>query len=198
MSGFDNKIPTIGLFLDLSKAFDTIDHTILLKKLHIYGVRGIAYNWFRSYLKDRTHFVCYNGVNSSTAILNVGVPQGSILGPLLFLIYINDICESNNLANFTLFADDTTILFQNASLDNLISNVETIFPDVVNWLQANKLSLNMTKTKAVLFDNSTSNQRTALNLTDTIIPFSLNTKFLGTYIDCKLTWKSHIDDIKIK
>ena len=97
----------VGVFMDLSKAFDTLDHTILLSKLDHYGVRGIALQWFSSYLTMRRQFTHYNSVNSDVLYLKCGVPQGSILGPLLFLIYISDICDLSNAAlNYTLFADD--------------------------------------------------------------------------------------------
>ena len=102
----------MGLFIDLSKAFDTVNHDILLAKLEFYGVRGVALQWFKSYLSCRTQFVQYNGYNSSSKYIKCGVPQGSILGPLLFLLYINDLCNVSKALDFILFADDTNIFFR--------------------------------------------------------------------------------------
>ena len=98
---------SLGLFIDLSKAFDTLDHAILIDKLEFYGVRGCALNWFRSYLSNRRRYVDYNGVQSSLLHIPSGVPQGSILGPLLFWIYINDIINASKFLHLILFADDT-------------------------------------------------------------------------------------------
>ena len=101
----------LSLFLDFSKAFDCVDHTILLHKLEVYGVRGVALLWFQSYLSNRMQYVSINGNNSEYKSVESGVPQGSILGPLLFLIYINDFPKSSNFFKFNLFADDSTLSF---------------------------------------------------------------------------------------
>ena len=102
---------TVGIFLDLSKAFDTINHDILLYKLEHYGFRGVALDWFKSYLSNRKQFVRYQMNDSNHKIINCGVPQGSILGPLLFILYINDIVNTASLLELILFADDTTVIF---------------------------------------------------------------------------------------
>ena len=106
----------VGIFIDLQKAFDTVDHKILLEKLNYYGIRGVANNWFKSYLTNRLQFVSINGFNSDEVMMQFGVPQGSILGPLLFLIYINDLHESIKFCSTCHFADDTNLLITNKSL----------------------------------------------------------------------------------
>ena len=105
----ENNEFTAGIFLDLSKAFDTVNHSILIDKLQQYGIRGIALEWFRNYLTNRTQVVKYNNVVSRKETIICGVPQGSVLGPLLFLLYINDIYNSSQILSFILFADDTNI-----------------------------------------------------------------------------------------
>ena len=110
MDALDNKSLAIGVFIDFQKAFDTVNHEILLNKLNHYGIRGCINEWFKSYLKDRKQFVSIDGFNSSEAILKHGVPQGSVLGPLLFLIYINDLNQAIKNCLTYHFADDTNLL----------------------------------------------------------------------------------------
>ena len=127
------------VFLDLAKAFDSVDHTILLRKLFKYGVRGIALDLFSSYLSNRSQFVKVNGVKSSLQYILYGVPQGSILGPLLFLIFINDLPDATSLF-VKLFADDTFLCAQNADFTLLETEVNNELDKVADWLLANKLN----------------------------------------------------------
>ena len=127
----------LAVFCDLSKAFDTINHSILLKKLNTYGIRGPAYKWFNSYLADRKQFTVINETTSSYNNISCGVPQGSILGPLLFLIYINDITLCTKKLNFILFADDTNIFLQGRDLICLQNTMNTELQHVVSWLKSN-------------------------------------------------------------
>ena len=149
----------VAIFIDLSKAFDTIDHQILLNKLHYYGIRGTALHWFKSYLSNRTQYVQFEDVSSSKMFLSTGVPQGSILGPLLFIIYVNDICFASNKFKYILYADDTSIesplcnfTFSSSSTGDMLSeSINTELSLINNWFIVNKLSLNSTKTKFMIF-----------------------------------------------
>ena len=184
----------IGLFMDLSKAFDTIDHHILLNKLEYYGVRGIARQWFSSYLHQRTQYVMVNGVKSSIQCNNCGVPQGSVLGPLLFLIYINDIVNSSNLFRFSLFADDTVATLSGKNLQTLVSSVNKEISNVSLWFKANKLSLNHSKTNYIIFRTRKRGVPTNLPeilIDDVIINKVDNVKFLGVTINEYLDWSTH-------
>ena len=143
-----------GLFLDLSKAFDTVNHQILLDKLCNYGVRGRPHDWFASYLRDRKQFVQIGNQKSRLLEMTCGVPQGSTLGPLLFLVYINDIANSSNKLSFRLFADDANIFYTSDDINCIESVMNCEMTKVLNYCSINKLSVNMKKTNFMLITSS--------------------------------------------
>jgi ribonuclease P/MRP protein subunit RPP40 len=131
------------IFLDFSKAFDTVKHQILLQKMYHYGIRGIANSIFESYLSDRSQYCTFGGVKSSTKNISCGVPQGSILGPLLFLININDLGPIFKNFSTVLFADDSNLIVNGKSLESIERKINDDIPLLTSWLQTNRLSLNL-------------------------------------------------------
>ena len=141
----ENGDHVVGVYLDFSKAFDTVNHRILLKKLEHYGIRGPALLWFESYLSGRKQFVTYDNVSSSHSYITCGVPQGSILGPLLFLIYINDLNYVCKDAMSIFFADDSNLFINGKDVTKIESDLNEILNNISEWLKVNKLSLNVKK-----------------------------------------------------
>ena len=151
IKSLENGNYVVGVFLDFSKAFDTVDRKILLAKLCHYGIHGSALNWFSSYLTNRKQFVTYNNERSELMNSNCGMPQGPILGPLLFLIYINDLA---NVCKFTMpifFADDSNLFQDGESLNEIESILNEELNEIVKWLKVTKLTLNVDKTQCMLF-----------------------------------------------
>ena len=189
----------IGVFLDLKKAFDTVNHDILMKKLECYGIRGKLFNWLKSYLENRNQYVHYNGYDSDKKVVTHGVPQGSILGPLLFILYINDFSRSSDLLFSILFADDTSVFIEGTNYDQVIDIVNNELERINIWLKANKLTVNIKKTHYMMFQR-TRIKHNLRNITicDMNVTCTKNTKFLGVIIDNKLRWSDHINYIKNK
>ena len=138
-----------GVYVDLQKAFYIADHQILLAKLNYYGIPGVSNDWFKSYLSNQ--YVSINGFDSGLAAINCGVPQGSVLGPLLFLLYVNDLNQAVIFCKVHHFADDTNLLYMSNSIKKLNKLVNPELKHLVDWLYANKISLNIKKTEMVIF-----------------------------------------------
>ena len=196
----DNNFYSCGVFIDLQKAFDTVDHDILLKKLDHYGIRGIANDWFRSYLKNRKQYVHISGFNSELENVNFGVPQGSVLGPLLFLIYINDLHHAIKYSKTRHFADDTNLLINNNSLKQLKKRLNFDLRQLSNWLKAYKISLNCSKTEYIIFrhPNKQVNYDLKIKINGKRLVPSKCVKYLGIVLDPHLNWSFHVDSLAPK
>ena len=197
----DNGMLTGAVFLDLKKAFDTVHHPTLLKKLNLLGLNNVELEWFKSYLTDRRQITSINGVNSTPASIRCGVPQGSILGPLLFIIFINDL--PNVITNCTTFmyADDTAIFSASKSFNDIQVTLQNDLNNVSDWLNENKLSLNIEKTKSLLFGSRKKLHGAAaldIKIRDSAIQAVDRFKYLGVCFDPSLTWSVHIDKLCVK
>ena len=150
---FDSGKIIVGVYLDIRKVFDAISHPILLRKLYALGIRGNIYDWIESYLTNRSQFVLYNNSKSKKKIIFHGVPQGSILGPLFFIVFMNDISRASDLLFSSLFADDTTVLIESQNYNKIIITLNADLQKLDVWLQANKLTLNTQNTLYGLSSN---------------------------------------------
>lgn len=183
-----------AVFCDLAKAFDCVNHGILLRKLETYGFRGKTLDWFKSYLSGRYQKVIFNGKVSKQLEVNSGVPQGSVLGPLLFLIYFNDLASVKIQGKFTFFADDTTILWHGKYIDELHEIVSSDLGMIKEWCDANLLSFNVSKTNIITFKCNLNE----IYLEDKIIKNQTECRFLGLHIDSKLKFENHISILSKK
>ena len=200
VDAFEKNEFALGVFIDLSKAFDTINHAILLSKLNRYGIRGAALDFFSSYLDNRLQCTRFGSFVSDFKTITCGIPQGSLLGPLLFIIYINDLYKSANDLSFILYADDTNIVVSNPNLESLCNIVNRGLSQVCEWFKANKLSINVNKCNYMIFHNG---KRFCVNdicirIDNTALPRVDKTKFLGVYLDSSLSWKYHISEVESK
>ena len=196
---------SLGIFLDLSKAFDTLSHDILISKLHRYGFRGLSGTWLKNYLHNRKQYVQTGQALSSLQNITSGVPQGSVLGPLLFLMYINDMPSISSVMNYILFADDTNALYTSPSIDDLFVTVNNELEKLNQWFSANRLSINVKKTHAVLFMTHQKERHVnlnqsshCLNINNSKIELKDYVKFLGLFLDKNLKFDKHIQHINYK
>ena len=189
-----------GVFIDLEKAFDTVNHRILLGKLDHYGIRGISNSWFSSYLSNRKQNVILDGTSSSYLDVVCGVPQGSILGPLLFLLYVNDMNKAVKYSLVHHFADDTNLLCSDKNPKTLRKKVNEDLRLIFDWLCANRLSLNVGKTEFIIFKppRTKLQERITLKLNRVTLYESTKIKYLGIIMDDRLTWKHHIFELSKK
>ena len=198
ISQMDNYCTPTNVYIDLSKAFDTLNHNILLSKLQYYGITGCPNDLLCSYLSGRSQYVEYSGSKSEKLSIDTGVPQGSVLGPLLFLIYINDLPLVSNVFKMVMYADDTTLF---CNIDNNVTE------DVINrelfkiyeWLRANKLALNVSKTKFMVFHTRNKSVRyPCLKINGKLIERVTQFNFLGLILESNMSWNLHINHISLK
>ena len=189
-----------GVFMDVSKAFDTIDHNILLQKLYLYGPRGLPLQLFHSYLSNRKQYVVIDGDESPHLDVNISVPQGSVLGPLLFLIYmyVNYIINSSNLLKLSLYAEDIVVLHSHKNVSTLVSTINQERQMLNDWFKCNKLFLNFKKTKYVLIHSKRKRippNIDSIRIENNVIERTESVNFLGILIHESLDWKHHIVNI---
>lgn len=197
---FEQQFCTLGSFVDYSKVFDCINHATLLNKLEDYGFRGIFLELIQSYLQHHTQQVIIERYVSNLKPVHAGVPQGSILGPLLFCIYNNDLVTVDNNVKFIMYADDTTILVTAPSSTEAIGIANEALTKLSSWSTANSLGINIKKTTAVLFRPRNRNVVTdlTLQLNNYIIPIAPTVKCLGVVFEQHMSWNMHVDLVAAK
>ena len=201
-SSDEGKI-NLSIFLDLEKAFDTVDHATLLLKLRKYGITSTSYNWFTSYLTNREQFCHWDGANSSRDILKFGIPQGSCLGPLLFLLYVNDFENFLEYMTPNMYADDTCVAVASGNRNDLITDVKNELENISNWMRINKLIVNASKSEFMVVGfrrklNRVGNELSNLVLNNAVIKRVEKKKYLGININESLNWEKQYKTVKNK
>jgi len=198
----------LAIFLDLAKTFNTVDHSILFKVFSSYGINDICLSWFKSYLNKRKQITNINGFLGQESEVVYGVPQGSILGPILFIMYINSLCDMNVDGKIVVYADDTCLLISGSNWENLRQKTERNFKKIIKWLNTKKLTLNFNKTMFMVFSiqnilppfeefsfhecsNASTCNCSKINIVKRI-------KYLGLIFDCNLKWNFHINSLLVK
>ena len=194
----DNNKGFVGVALDFGKAFDTVNFSILLRKLEKYGIRGNAALWFSSYLHGRQQFVVADNSSSALRPIVCGVPQGSVLGPILFLLYVNDLPRSSDLLPI-IFADDTNVFCSGEDDTSCVTHLNTQLNRLIQWIRANKLSLNVDKSQFIVFSKGRRNHDTLeVKIDGKTVKRVSSIKFLGVLIDERLSWSEHVAYIRGK
>ena len=195
ITSLNSSYHSMGIFIDFSKAFDTIQHSILLKKLNHYGIRGIALDLIKDYLSNRKQYTFFDNQGSSSLMdITAGVPQGSVLGPLFFVIYVNDIINcTGNSVKIIMFADDTNNFISSRSLDELYEKANEILLKLRRYIDANYLHINLKKSKYICFRSNRAKLCHYSLFYDNFQLEQVQTiKFLGIFISDTLTWDEHI------
>ena len=194
-SNLEEKQPVIAVFLDLKRAFETISRPLLLQTLKRFGIGGSTYKWFESYLCERTQKTTFNEFTSNPIENTLGVPQGSVLGPILFILYINDMKRVLRYCDINLFADDTVLFIAAKNLSEAVEHLNEDLHSLGNWLKFKKLKLNTSKTKYLIISSRVNVDNICVSIDGETIDRVREIKYLGVIIDDNLTFKSHIDNV---
>ena len=197
-NNINEGLTSLAVFVDLRKAFDTVNHAILLDKLNHYGIRGVNLKWCTSYLEDRSQVTLANGIRSGAKSIACGVPQGLVLGPLFFIIYVNDMQSAVQEANSQLYADDTVIYASGQSPDQAANKLQPALNLFTVWCKVNKLSLNVSKTKQMNFGTRhkvKKASRTKLMMDNVALQIVPTYKYLGFMLDSTLSFSYHVKSV---
>ena len=183
-------------FLDIEKCFDTIHHGILLQKLECYGIQGYALQWFKQYLTNRTQCVRLGNCLSDINPISIGVPQGSVLGPILFLLYVNDLPQHIKNEQCNMFADDTIIYSSGQSISEIQSKLQMTIDSVIPWYESNRLAVNTEKSSVMLIGKKTQIRDNNLNIyiNNVLVNETNCTNYMGLFIDNTLSWDMQCDN----